>query len=64
MNWVENLQEILAKEAAGYFEARKVDKMQFQQYISELTSVDDWDDDFIETCYNIYLDKINVAGVN
>jgi hypothetical protein len=62
MNWVEKLQEILAREAQVYFEAREIARFEFEAYVKSLTSVHDWDEDFLEECYNKYMEKVNSAG--
>jgi hypothetical protein len=63
MHWVDNLQGILVNEAAEHFECAKIDKPEFRKYVENLTTVYDWDEDFIETAYSMYLQKVNIGGV-
>ncbi len=58
---VARLQEILAFEAAKHFQS-SAPIVIFKEYLKEITSVIDWEDEFIEEVYKIYLDEVTETG--
>ncbi|MGZ5242427.1 MAG: hypothetical protein ACXWDO_05390 [Bacteroidia bacterium] len=58
---VERLQEILANEASKHFNTTPL-CADFKAYLVKITKVVDWDDEFIEEVYQIYLQKITATG--
>lgn len=58
---VTRLQEILANEASRHFENTPL-RTDFRAYLVKITKVVDWEDEFIDEVYQIYLDKISETG--